>query len=77
MARVRWALAAATCVVTLIIGAPTAVADPADLVPWCSGDQTPMDNNCRVSPTQEFTDAAPGADPGVPLGVNPGSDSAT
>ena len=35
------AAAAAAC------GAPIAAADPADLVPYCSGDQTPMDNNCR------------------------------
>ena len=36
------------------LGAPVASADPADLVPYCSGDQTPMDNNCRLSPSQIF-----------------------
>ncbi|MBI3217476.1 MAG: hypothetical protein HYZ38_26985 [Mycobacterium sp.] len=77
MARARWALAAASCIVTVIVGAPMATADPQDLVPWCSGDQTPMDTNCRVAPTQEFTDAAPGANPDVPLGVNPGQVPAT
>lgn len=57
-----------------IAGAPAAGADPADLVPYCSGDQTPMDNNCRSAPTQVFThsDSSPGANPDTPVGLNPG-----
>jgi hypothetical protein len=62
-------LAAAT-----LIGAPPAAADPADLVPYCSGDQTPMDDNCRPMSHQVFTHDAPGADPDVPLGITPGEE---
>ena len=59
-----------------VFGAPNAAADPADLVPYCSGDQTPMDNNCRVAPSQVFTheDSGTGANPQVGLGTNPGEE---
>ena len=57
--------------------APQAPADPADLVPYCSGDQTPMDNNCRPTPSQVFTHDAGGANPQVGLGTNPGVEPAT
>lgn len=52
-----------------------AAADPADLVPYCSGDQTPMDDNCRLSPSQHYTHGS-GVDPEVPVGVNPGAEPA-
>jgi hypothetical protein len=55
----------------LVGGAPIAAADPADLVPYCSGDQTPMDNNCREMAHQVFTHDAEGANPQVGLGTNP------
>ncbi len=58
-------------------GAPIAAADPADLVPYCSGDQTPMDNNCRPSASQVFTHDAGGANPQVGFGTNPGVEPAT
>ncbi len=56
------------------MAAPQAAADPADLVPYCSGDQTPMDNNCRPMAHQVFThgDAA-GANPELPTGLDPGA----
>ncbi len=57
--------------------APQAVADPRDRVPWCSGSETPADTNCRADPTQVFNDNAPGANPDVPLGVDPGLDPVT
>jgi hypothetical protein len=63
--------------VATVFGAPIAAADPADLVPYCSGDQTPMDSNCRVSPSQVFThdsDGTSGADPQVEFGTNPGEE---
>lgn len=60
-----------------VVCAPQAAADPRDWVPWCSGDQTPMDDNCRVPPSQVLTGDAPGANPGVPLGVNPGVEAVT
>jgi hypothetical protein len=56
-------------------GAPNAAADPADLVPYCSGDQTPIDSNCREMPSQVFThdsDGSTGADPNVEFGPDPG-----
>jgi hypothetical protein len=52
-------------------GAPIAAADPEDLIPYCSGDQTPMDNNCRQMSHQVFTHDAVGANPDVGLGTNP------
>ena len=42
-----------------------AAADPEDRVPYCSGDQS-----SRPMPHQSLH--APGANPGVPLGTNPG-----
>jgi hypothetical protein len=59
-----------------IAGAPAAGADPADLVPYCSGDQTPMDSNCRVAPSQVFTHDHSGANPQTPLGTDPGQEPA-
>ncbi len=59
------------------LGTPIASADPADLVPYCSGDQTPMDNNCRPPASQVFTHDAGGANPQVGYGTNPGVDPAT
>jgi hypothetical protein len=61
----------------LVGGAPIAAADPADLVPYCSGDQTPMDNNCREMAHQVFTHDAEGANPQVGVGTNPGVEPVT
>ena len=61
----------------LVGGAPIGAADPADLVPYCSGDQTPMDNNCREMAHQVFTHDAEGANPQVGLGTNPGVEPVT
>ncbi|CAN5783016.1 hypothetical protein BH09ACT7_BH09ACT7_33780 [soil metagenome] len=67
------AILAGACAAAAIALAGPAAADPEDHVPYCSGDQTPMDNNCRVSPTQIFTnDGVPGANPEVPLGTGSG-----
>ena len=60
-----------------VMGTPIAAADPADLVPYCSGDQTPMDNNCRPMASQVFTHDAGGANPQVGFGTNPGVEPAT
>jgi hypothetical protein len=59
----------------LLLGAPHAAADPQDLVPYCSGDQTPMDSNCRATPSQVFThpeSTGSGLSPDLPYGLTPG-----
>ena len=74
----RFVAACLIAVAAAVSGAPTALADPADLVPYCSGDQTPMDSNCREMPYQVFNDGSgSGANPDVPLGTNPGVQPAT
>jgi hypothetical protein len=66
----------AACLVAaaVLIAAPHAAADPQDLVPYCSGDQTPMDTNCRQVPHQIFTHEGTGVDPNLPYGLDPGSE---
>ncbi len=59
---------------TVTGGGAQAVADPEELVPYCSGDQTPMDNNCRLTPSQVFTHDFPGANPQTGYGTNPGEE---
>jgi hypothetical protein len=66
------ALAALLLAGAALLAAPTAGADPQDLVPYCSGDQTPMDSNCRSSSSQTFSDMPSGVSPDLPFGVNPG-----
>jgi hypothetical protein len=70
-------LAACLMAAATVLAAPHAAADPQDLVPYCSGDQTPMDDNCRPMAHQIFTHDAPGANPDVPLGTNPGVEPLT
>jgi hypothetical protein len=60
---------------TVVIGAPQAGADPEDLLPYCSGDQTPMDNNCRPMAHQEFTHPGSGLSPNLPSGLDPGNEA--
>ncbi|MCX2931253.1 hypothetical protein ORI20_13275 [Mycobacterium sp. CVI_P3] len=55
-----------------LIGVPQAAADPDEHVPYCSAGQDPTEANCRPAPNQETSDGAPGANPDLPIGVNPG-----
>jgi len=65
-------LAAGLLTVGAVLGAPQASADPQDLVPYCSGDQTPTNSNCQYAPDQRgIMDGAPGANPGTALGLTP------
>jgi hypothetical protein len=68
----------AACLVTAaaLVVAPQAGADPADLIPYCSGDQTAMDDNCRPMAHQEFTHGS-GVDPDLPSGLDPGNEPVT
>ena len=66
-------LVGAVLVLTALVGVPQAVAEPEDHVPYCSAGQNPTDSNCRTAPYQETTGgSAPGANPDLPVGVNPG-----
>ena len=70
-------LAAGLLMVAAVIGAAQASADPEILVPYCSGDETPMNNNCQYAPDgQGYMDSAPGANPDLPLGLTPGVEPA-
>jgi hypothetical protein len=69
-------LAACLVAATALAAAPHAAADPQDLLPYCSGDQTPMDNNCRPMAHQEFTHGS-GVDPDLPSGFDPGNQPVT
>ena len=60
-----------------VVGAAPAAADPRDWVPWCTGDQTPANSNCRATGYDPFNGDAPGANPDVPLGLTPGLDPVT
>jgi hypothetical protein len=56
----------------IVFSAPQAGADPEDLLPYCSGDQTPMDNNCRPMAHQEATHGSgSGLSPNLPSGLDP------
>jgi hypothetical protein len=65
-------LVAALLALPALIGVPPAGADPEDHVPYCSPGQDPTHSNCRPAPNQETSDNAPGANPDLPTGVNPG-----
>ena len=53
--------------------APRAIADPQDLEPYCTAGQMPVAGECLPDPTVPFASDAPGANPGTPLGLTPGS----
>lgn len=55
----------------VVLSAPHASADPYDLLPYCSGDQTPMDNNCRPMAHQDVTHGGSGLSPNLPSGLDP------
>ena len=66
-------LVAALLALPALIGVPQAGAEPEDHVPYCSAGQDPMNFNCRPAPYQETGGgSAPGANPDLPTGLNPG-----
>ncbi|MFV1361984.1 hypothetical protein AAHH97_00750 [Mycolicibacterium elephantis] len=64
-------LAACLVAAAALLAAPNAAADPQDLVPYCSGDQTPIDNNCRPMAHQTVTHEGSGLDSNLPSGLDP------
>lgn len=72
----RLAAAALLAGIAVLGTSGTAGADPEDLVPICSGDQTPMDSNCRVTSSQVVTHDGSGLSPNLPYGLNPGNEPA-
>lgn len=56
-----------------LLGAPGAGADPQDLEPYCSSGQVPTTGQCKPQPGQTQVNEAPGANPDVPVGLDPES----
>jgi len=50
-----------------------AAADPTDLEPYCTGGQMPAAGECLLQPQSVYIDDAPGANPQIPTGLDPGS----
>ncbi|OBI80115.1 hypothetical protein A5663_18035 [Mycobacterium sp. E740] len=69
-------MAALLVTAAALLAAPHAAADPQDLVPYCSGDQTPIDDNCQPIAHQEFTHG-PGFDPDLSSGLDPSNEPLT
>jgi hypothetical protein len=55
-----------------LLGAPVAHADPEDLVPYCSGGQTPDLDNCKQGPHRYDGPGTSGTDPQIGTGTDPG-----
>jgi hypothetical protein len=66
----RRPVAAAFLVVTAVLTAPGAAADPDITDPYCTGGQTPLFGQCKIQPTDPDLDTT-GLDPGVAMGLNP------
>jgi hypothetical protein len=58
---------------TAMLSAPNAAADPEDWEPYCTGGQVPETGECLLQPQSVYIDDAPGANPEMPLGVDPES----
>lgn len=65
-------LAATVVVVTAMLAAPGASANPDITDPYCTGGQTPLFGQCKMQPTDPDRDTT-GLDPEVAAGVNPES----
>ncbi|HPY23139.1 MAG TPA: hypothetical protein PLK19_02310 [Mycobacterium sp.] len=59
-------------VAAALLTAPSAGADPEDLLPDCSSGQVPQAGACKA-PSGTGHGDAPGANPEIPLGLNPES----
>lgn len=70
----KWFTAATLLGLSLLAAAPAA-ADPNDLVPYCTSGQVPTNGECKPQPDGPMVDNAPGANPGLPMGIDPASPS--
>ena len=70
-------LLAALVIGAAVAAAAPASADPADLVPYCSDDQTPMDSNCRATSSQIIVHDGMGISPNLRSGLTPDDEPAT
>ncbi len=61
------------CLAVALLTAPAAGADPQDLEPYCTGGQEPTTGECQAPPGDVYIDDAPGANPRVPVGLDPES----
>jgi len=57
--------------VAVFAGAPLAGADPEILEPYCTSGQEPETDACKTAPGEVYVNDAPGADPDVPVGLDP------
>lgn len=64
-------LTALILIVIASVGAPIAAADPDDWVPYCTSGQIPEPGECLPVPNSVYIDDAPGANPEIPMGLNP------
>jgi len=56
-----------------LVGAPNSAAAPENWEPYCTGGQVPETGECLLQPQSVYIDDAPGANPGIPLGLDPES----
>ena len=56
-----------------LLAAPHAAADPEDLEPYCTSGQVPEPGACKPQSGDVYVDDAPGANPQIPIGLNPES----
>jgi hypothetical protein len=63
-------MAAGLLVVTALLTAPGASANPEITDPYCTGGQTPLFGQCKMQPTDPDLDTT-GLDPEVAWGLNP------
>ena len=64
-------LAVSALLVAGLLLAPQAGADPDILTPYCTGGQVPEAGECKPAPGEVYVDDTPGANPEVPLGLDP------
>jgi hypothetical protein len=64
-------IVAAVGVGAALFGAAPAHADPEDLVPYCSGNDLPELDNCRLAPHQYEGSGTSGTDPLIATGTDP------